>query len=200
MEYLKKMLFKFRNSFEKEEPELNGQTVKELNNSNELVTINEFLREFEQDQKASSQPERPQEQSIKESTSGMILEDPITPLPYSYDDQHHSTPLRSSILGHSKSTSDNNSNNSASSQVVNTSTNTSQNSSISKSKKLGQILKLASVRGAKSKSMKHKYSQQQNSQQQHAYKSLITDVHCHICQKSLLNKKALHCKSKKNYF
>jgi len=88
----------------------------------------------------------------------------------------------------------------------------------SKSKKLGQILKLASVRGAKvnkcliqflliilnllfkkfhflikSKSMKHKYLSQL---QQHSFVSINSDTSCHICQKSLLNKKALHCKSK----
>lgn len=66
---------------------------------------------------------------------------------------------------------------------------------LSKSKKLGNILKLASVRGAKSKSMKHKYSSQI---QQHAFvgKAVTSETTCDTCQKSLLNKKALICKSK----
>ena len=65
---------------------------------------------------------------------------------------------------------------------------------MSKSKKLGQILKLASVRGAKSKSMKHKYS---NCAASHSFVALTSaDADCHVCQKSMHNKKALQCKSK----
>jgi hypothetical protein len=41
--------------------------------------------------------------------------------------------------------------------------------------------------------MKQKYS---NQLQQHSYVYINSDTTCHICQKSLLNKKALHCKSK----
>lgn len=67
-------------------------------------------------------------------------------------------------------------------------------STMSKSKKLGQILKLASVRGAKSKSMKHKYSTGQL--QSHSFISVTTDANCHVCHKSMNNKKALHCKRK----
>lgn len=67
-------------------------------------------------------------------------------------------------------------------------------STMSKSKKLGQILKLASVRGAKSKSMKHKYSTGQL--QSHSFISVTTDANCHVCHKSMSNKKALHCKRK----
>lgn len=63
-----------------------------------------------------------------------------------------------------------------------------QPKAVSRSKKLGQILKLASVRGAKSKSMKHKYSTQIH---QHAFihKNINNDTTCDICHKTLLNKK-----------
>ena len=78
---------------------------------------------------------------------------------------------------------------------------------MSKSKKLGQILKLASVRGVKSKSLKHKFTsqlqqqtfQQQQQQQKHSFISFEIDSNCHVCQKSLHEKKALHCKSKSNF-
>lgn len=72
-------------------------------------------------------------------------------------------------------------------------TSASSSATISKSKRLGQILKLASVRGAKSKSMKHKYSA---AQQQHSFVTIQSDAICQVCQKTMLNKKALHCKSK----
>jgi len=39
--------------------------------------------------------------------------------------------------------------------------------------------------------MKHKYSSYQ-----HSFIIITSDMPCHICQKTLLNKKALHCKSK----
>ena len=64
---------------------------------------------------------------------------------------------------------------------------------LSKTKKIGLIFKLASVRGAKSKSMKHKLTTQF---QPHTFKSVICDKNCDICQKSLINKKAVECKSK----
>lgn len=69
---------------------------------------------------------------------------------------------------------------------------------ISRSKKLGQILKLASVRGVKSKSLKHKFTNQLQ-QQKHSFISFEIDTNCHVCQKSLHEKKALHCKSKSQY-
>jgi hypothetical protein len=64
---------------------------------------------------------------------------------------------------------------------------------ISKTKKIGLIFKLASVRGAKSKSMKHKLTTQF---QPHTFKSVICDKNCDICQKPLIHKKAVECKSK----
>jgi hypothetical protein len=73
---------------------------------------------------------------------------------------------------------------------------------MSKSKKLGQILKLASVRGCKTKSLKHKFATQfsntqlQQQNEQHTFISFEIDSDCHVCQTSLASKKALHCKSK----
>ena len=64
---------------------------------------------------------------------------------------------------------------------------------ISKTRKIGLIFKLASVRGAKSKSMKHKLTTQF---QPHTFKSISCDKNCDICQKPLINKKAVECKSK----
>lgn len=65
---------------------------------------------------------------------------------------------------------------------------------VSKSRKFGQILKLASVRGAKTKSLKQKYTSQI---QQHHFVAMSSniDINCHVCQKTIMNKRSLHCKS-----
>jgi len=90
------------------------------------------------------------------------------------------------------------------STILDNSTNNNKKQVMSKSKKLGQILKLASVRGCKTKSLKHKFAtqfsntqqQQQQQHEQHSFISFEIDSDCHVCQTSLATKKALHCKSK----
>jgi hypothetical protein len=72
----------------------------------------------------------------------------------------------------------------------------SSNKVISKTRKIGQIFKLASVRGAKSKSIKHKLSVQF---QQHSFTSISSENTCVHCNKSLASKKAVYCKSKINF-
>lgn len=84
---------------------------------------------------------------------------------------------------------------------TNTTINNNKKQVMSKSKKLGQILKLASVRGCKTKSLKHKFATQfsntqQQQNEQHTFISFEIDSDCHVCQTSLASKKALHCKSK----
>ena len=65
----------------------------------------------------------------------------------------------------------------------------------SKPRRLGNIFKIASVRGAKSKSMKHKLTTQF---QPHVFKIVNSEKNCEICQKALLNKKTVECKSKQS--
>ncbi|CAF0793101.1 unnamed protein product [Brachionus calyciflorus] len=155
--------------------------------SKDLLTVNEFLKEIDMKKNENSQLEEgtylvpvgtSTATNSKSSLITQVTTDPITAItspvhrsPNSSYDQiimQQSTPLKNQLESHAKA--------------------------LSKSKKLGNILKLASVRGAKSKSIKHKYSTQF---QQHAFivKTVNSDFTCDICQKTLLNKKALVCKN-----
>lgn len=163
---------------------LTSKNIGPVNGSSnkELLTVNEFLKESEMTQKKSGNivvEEAPYLVPVGTSTatnskSSLVSQDAINRSPntssVSYEQMiiQQSTPLKN-LDTHAKA--------------------------LSKSKKLGNILKLASVRGAKSKSMKHKYSTQI---QQHAFiiKNINNEAMCDICQKTLLNKKALVCKSK----
>lgn len=101
------------------------------------------------------------------------------------------TPLinqTSSSQINTKSCPTNNNNNQTSTKFDN-----SSNKVISKTRKFGQIFKLASVRGAKSKSIKHKLSVQI---QQHSFTTINSENTCVHCKKSLASKKAVYCKSK----
>ncbi len=55
-------------------------------------------------------------------------------------------------------------------------------------------MKLASVRGAKTKSLKQKYISQI---QQHSFTSMQSSISskCCVCQQTIMNKKILHCKN-----